>query len=339
MNLIKANEYKSTIVSCVESGLSFLKQHNIKINFEGKLFKILPIIESQIFILRLVCITIIICIFYIIKHISYYPVTVIGNTVYSRVITSCLNKQGIRHMSCGNPYRLVSYQTTDGDKIAFEGPNYNYFDNSKLKDKVALLQNSQGQIEELEAHTGLSNLKYAQEQVLLGFEDRDGIYFGSIEEIITDHNKIDHPSINIKYFFGDLYYITNSKSSWITRVIISDNVIPLQPYELISCLYNETISCENNHCSIEQDIDYCIIHEQNIKTTLNRRINYKVCDNLAIKRLNLSSDNESILYSLKYPRSFKNNYTYMIHPFHFPQTWDIFLTIMLLTYALTYELT
>jgi hypothetical protein len=40
------------------------------------------------------------------------------------------------------------------------------------------------------------------------------------------------------------------------------------------------------------------------------------------------------LYSLKIPRPFYRDSIYTLHPFHFPQTYDPFFTIILLTLSL-----
>ena len=113
-----------------------MNQITVDIN-TGKIYKI---ITRENF-LNLIGLIVLVPMLLIIKALPHYPITVIGNTVYSRVITSTLMLLNIKHKSCLSQKAIPYYKTKNG-MIAFGGddninnlPNIQFVHNEKKKGK------------------------------------------------------------------------------------------------------------------------------------------------------------------------------------------------------------
>src|SRR5688572_150980 len=107
----------------IQSSSRFLKIHKLTINLEGQLFKILPPFDYKIKIIKLISLLMIGFMIHIIKKYPYHPITIMGNTVYCRVASSCLSRHKIPHILSKSNNRIPYYQTQDGIEIPFEGPS------------------------------------------------------------------------------------------------------------------------------------------------------------------------------------------------------------------------
>jgi hypothetical protein len=330
--------FENKYISSYQSICHFLQNKKLAIDFNGKISQILSPLDYKIRLMKLIGLIMIGFIVYIIKQIPYFPITITGNTIYSRVVASCLSRYKIPYVLCKGTNRIPFYETQDGQEIPFEGPSPNFFSNSK-EQLIPLIPNTKEELSQLEFHTKLRNLENIQSKILSGIPSKDNVYIISVKDIIHDGIGIKNPIINIRRFFGNLYYIMTINEIWISRLIITDNVMPLQPGEVISSLCGTIISEHNEKYNIEKKNNSYIIQEPTQKTIITRCFNYKVNIDLTIDTIKNSEghiqSDESILYSLKSPRPFiNNNSLYIMHPFHFPETWDPFLTIMIITLAL-----
>ena len=308
----------------------FLKYHKYTIGYNGKLFKLLKLEDYNTRLFQLVGLIIVGFMAHIIKKYTFHPVTVIGNTIYSRVISSCMSKYNIPHILCKSNNRLTYYIDENGNEIPFEGPNPQVFSEYHAR-LIPIIPHSYDELIKLESHTQLKNLNVIQEKILADFPIKDGI---NVYDIVRDDEKIANPVIKIKRFLGNLYYVKTTNEIWLTRLIISDNVSPLQPDEIISCLYGSSKCESNNIYNIIHDNIECVIREPKVTTSLSRRSGYRICDDFTIKSEYTTDDDECIFYSLEQPRTFIKGPMSIIHPFHLPITWDPFLTIMIVTLGL-----
>lgn len=321
--------------SCVRFLLNIIGDYNIIVTVDGDIFKILPNYRSQI--LNLCGLIIIGFIAHIIKNFPYYPITVIENTLYSRIVASTLASHKIPFILCkGN--NITSYYGIDnGNQISFEGPNFNFFLNS-YNEKIPIIPCSKEDIIKLEQHTGLTNLYNIQNEILSNFDKNNNIYIGNIYDIINTKLHTYNPIIGIKRFIGNLYYIMTTTEIWLSQIIITDTVFHLQPTEIISTINAISVDNASDYYNIYHKSDnICIITEPNVKTQLQRINKYLVNNDLTIKLLfENHSDNveESPIYNLYNPRPFNYDNLYIIHPFHLPTNWDIILNIMIVTHGL-----
>lgn len=280
--------------------IKFTKKHNISIDIEGKIFSVLLPFQYEILLIELIVISIITVILYIVKDVPYYHITVTGDTIYSKVISSYLSRHQFNHVLCKSNNRLSYYYTEDNQRIPFEEPGIDYF---KEDDMISLIPNSLEELSQIEKHTGLKNLPYVQGKVLSEFKNYQ------MNIVITDNIMLKNPIISIRRVFKDLYYITTIDEAWISCVIFSDLISPLQYGDIISCV------CQTD--SIIKCDKYTVNYDLSIK-------NISDCE----------LGEESAFYSLKYPRLFSKNSFYIMHPFHFPQTLDVFVILMVMTRAI-----
>lgn len=327
----------------------FLKSHNFVTNLDGQLFKILPPFDYKIKILKLISLMMIGFVTHIIKKYPYHPITIMGNTIYCHVTSSCLSRHNIPHILSKGNNRIPYYETEDGNEIPFEGPTRKYFLDSTSNENeiVPVIPLSTEELTKLQLHTKLSNLESIQKKILDTFIIKDTVHVPTIKHLInesSDCQKLAGPILNIKRFFGGLYYVTTPNEIWISKLIITDNVIPLQPGEIISGLSGIVTSQSSDKYLIEHTSQSCIIYQPDIRTKLTRHYNYQVNPDLSITSLSNHSNEEhqtsreSILYNLRQPRPFTCNSICTIHPFHLPSNWDPFLTIMIVCMALVAEL-
>ena len=346
--------------SCVTSLLRSLRTRNLSISPEGQLFKILSVIDYKNCLLKICALVMLGFFAHIIKLFPYHHITIIGNTVYSRVAAATLEKCRVPFVICKDNNRISYYETTDDQEIAFEGPSTKFFTEVQSASPICLIPHTINELNNLEAHTNLKNFNCIQNVILSGFPNIDGIHIVKANDLVYK-GKFMSPVIQIKKFFGDLYYVMTTTEIWLSRIIITDNALPLQPGEVISGLFSSKIddppSPDNNKSDnnkptkykITRTADGCSITEANGTINLIRQDCYSISTDLTINPI-LSKNLEqksSLLYNLSKPRSFNNkskslsvgrafgqNNIYTIHPFYLPISWDPFLTIMIVTRGL-----
>lgn len=360
--------------SCVQSLSRVLRNKNISINFDGKISKLLHPLEYRRRISQLITLIVIGFLAHLIKKIPYHPITIIGNTVYSRVAASCLKRYNIPYVLCKSNNRTSYYEISSSKdiiEIPFEGPSPQFFSN--CEDKVfPLIPLSTKELQHLTNHTKFRGLEYIQAKILESFPRKDNVHLTYIKDLVHDGSEAKNPVIEIRKFCGNLYYIITTNEVWLTRLLITDNVLPLQPGDIIYSVCSTSKQETHDVYSIDHMNNSCIICSPVLKTSLYYRQLYHVASDLSIHKMgiNASSNNhimditnenqiattthttnhqelqeESILYGLKNTRPFhpiRYGFTYkgigqnifILHPFHFPKTWDPFLTIMILTLAL-----
>ena len=326
-------------MNCIYFISQFLKTHKYGININGKIFKVISLFEYKIHLIKLIIVIIIGILSHIIKHITYNHITIIGNTIYSKVAAYCLSQHKIPYVLCKGNNQISYYQIQEtNSEIAFGGPNSQYFSKDILH---PLIPHSQNIIYQLENHTKLSNLDNIQTKILSKFENKDGTYLINTKNIMQNKFNYKNPVTSIKRFSETLFYVTTIDESWISRLIITDIIQPFQPGEIITGVYGNTIEEFHDKCEIEQINEHCIIKQLNSKTTLYYQHMYKIENDLNICKIftnqsyNQSYNQfKSLLYGLLNPRTFNKSDIKILHPFHIPNTWDPFLTIMIIIYAL-----
>lgn len=347
-----SNNYRNLVVK-------FLDDHQFMIDIDGNLSKRHELSQCDIFdftnrdrteknkykikLLNLMGLVMVGVIAHIIRKIPYCPVTVIGTTFYSRIISVCMSKHNIPHMMCKSTNRVIYYSTENGYEIPFDGPSP-YFSTDSKKEIIPVIPHSSDELKNLENHTKLENLSDIQENILSGFHTQDGIYFYRSGDFVCDNDKLKNPITMIKRCFGNLYYIITSTDVWLSRFIVSDIVLPLQPTETVSCLSGKVSDSTNKSTDkeyyIRRSINKCTIRESEITTKLFRYSGYYVNLDLTIKAIRdvgLEYD-ECLFYSLDRPRPFSQGPLYVVHPYHLPPTWDPFLSIMIVIYAIFKDL-
>lgn len=308
-------------ISCVQSMIKYLARRGITIKLDGSISKALTPYQYRLNVVRLCCLLLIICLAYIIRIYSYHPITIIGNSIYSRVIASALSYEKKPFVLSRGFQTTLYYESNDGKEIPFEGVSPNYF-NSSLDKKAVLIPMTQTQLAELESHTKLKNLESIQNKVLSRLSNTT-----EIKNLIHNGTNIKSPILSIKRFLGGLYYITTATEVWISKLIISDAVLHVQAGDVISGLYVTEKS---------QSDSYSTKDENDNITILTRKDAYLVDQDCNIIANDVPSDTECILYNLKHPRPFVLDGIHMVHPFHLPPTWDPFLTIHVITRALVF---
>ena len=309
-----------------------LRRRSLTIDIDGRLSPTLSLVKYKTHILELMALIMIGFMAYIIKRFPYYPITVVGNTVYSRVAAASLSRYKIPYILCRGNNRIPYYSTEDGNEIAFEGPSTQYFlvENNRV---VPLIPHSELELTRIQDHTKLNNLSTIQAQVLKGFLTKDGVHVASMKDLIHDGTEARDPAIAIHRFCGNMYYVMTTTEVWLTRMVITDIVSPLQPGDIISGINGIVTDEPNINYQIEHKDGFCIIREPLATTVLKRGSNYKVSPDLRICSIDSLHTHESVLYNLETPRSFIHHSLNVIHPFHLPQVWDPFLAIMIITLA------
>ena len=72
-----------------------LRDKRITIGIDGTIYRIIP--DYQYRLLRLATIIFLSFLAYVFKHITYVPVTVMGHTIYAKVISATINRQNISY--------------------------------------------------------------------------------------------------------------------------------------------------------------------------------------------------------------------------------------------------
>lgn len=339
--------------NCIRSVLDIFKNKNISIDINGKLFKILPLSCYKTQIMKIINLIIVGLIANIIKRFPYNPITITGNTVYTRVVAACLSKFKIPYVLCKGTGKIQYYELSNGTEIPFEGPSPSYFDNCRDK-IIPLIPHTKQEIDILENHTGFSNLSAIQSDLLKKYNFKGEVHLASLNEIIHNGDGSLDPIITIKKMCNNLYYIRTANDTWLSRIIITDNVESFQPGEIISGLYgkitsqNQCLNSTKNLLSssipnydniltkITHNSDNCIIMEPDKQTILYYHNNYMVKSDLSVQLVTSSEHtyDECILYNLKNPRPWVQKGIFIIHPFHLPRSWDPFFTITLITTSL-----
>lgn len=316
----------------------FLNIRNLTIDLDGKLTKkcVSDDPNYKVKLLKLIALIIVGLTAHIVRKISYHHITVVGNTIYSRIISSCMSKCNISHVICKGSNRSLYYTTEDGTEIPFDGPNSHFFSNLD-DDIIPIVPHSSLELNQLELHTKLKNLNNVQNTILAQFPIVDNVRTYKTKDFMINEENMKNPIIGIKRFFGGLYYIMTNNDVWVSKFIVSDNVAPLQPMETISCLYGKCVPNDSDKYNIAiRDSIECEISEPKIKTILSRSPGYQVNSDFTIKSIRKANcdENECRIYSLEHARPFSSGTFYIIHPFHLPTTWDPFLTIMIVLYSI-----
>jgi hypothetical protein len=291
-------------ISCYQRVHKFLHKKAIVIDQSGT---ITTEAEYQKRTVKVAALLLLAAVGFVIQRYKYCHVTVLGSTVYSRLIAATLSKFKVSHKRCKGNNRISYYETTDGSEIPFEGPSANFF-SEELDNVISFIPCSNIQLSHIAAHTRLSTAKLSSIQDNIVRKFQNGV---TMKELLYYDNEMYDPILKIIPFFGKLYFVITPSGCWITNKIISDIVLPLQRDDQISGLYPDP----------KQDIP------------VKRLIGYSVQPDLQVKSLLKDEDKSCILYSLTKPRPFVRNNIYSIHPFHLPETWDPFLTIMITTLA------
>jgi len=310
-----------------------LHSKNLSIDIHGTIFSLVPHSFNTI---KLMTLIIIAFMSYIIKQFTYYPITVIGNTIYSHVISSSLSRFHIPYIFSRSSNRTPYYITKDLREIPFEGLTYHHFLNNTL---YPLIPHSPNELLSLSTHTNLPHLDILQDTILSSFPSLNSLPISSLDHFVSSSIRENvNPIISIKRFCNNMYYIITTKEIWLTRLIFTDSVTPLESNDIISGLHATiSSSSKNSIYSIVRSLDTITISDPEITTVMSRDLLFNVDSNREIIPLNSEHSYECFIYNLKIPRNYIQNTFYVIHPFHFPQTWDPFLTIMLLTLATVYK--
>lgn len=309
-----------------------LKKHNIMVDIEGRIFRYFPKESYKIELLRCVSILIIGILGYIVKEIPYHHITIIGKTIYSKISASCLSRQKIPYVFCRSNNRLTYYETENRALIPFEGVSFH----TDLDHEIPLICKSEDELKRLQDHTKLDNLPVIQNIIIDSLINKGDVPILTNEDL-TLNIPIKAPVLDIKRFCNNLYYVTTINESWITKLVITDIVNPLRPSDVISALTATFTSEFIGNYEIHNDIDECIVSEPQLKTILKRDSNYIVDDILRIHSADLllsCNSYEGPMYNLTIPRPFTCNGLHVIHPFHFPKTWDPLLDVMIITLGL-----
>lgn len=297
-----------------------LRKYSIQVTIEGVTFRYLSPPVYRTHLLKCIALIFICVVTYLLQQIPYHHITIISNTVYGRVAAACLSQQNIPYVICRGHNTHTYYETEDGDEISFEGPSMYNFD---LSDETYLIHHSEEELEELTKHTSLSHLAKIQEYLYKGGKVKLGD--------LIHNDKIKGNIITVKPIAKNLYYIVTRDEAWITRLIITDNISPLQPGEVISELRYKIIPELNLGRQIIREDDTCVVIEPDKTTILSHFPSYKVETDLSLHSLSDFDDAfPGIFYQLEKPRPFSHS-IYNIHPFHLAKTYDPFLSIMIVT--------
>lgn len=240
----------------------------------------------------------------IIKNISYYPATVIGNTLYSKVTAYALSSRKIPYKYCKSKWQCSYHKISNRKLVNFYGPcDIDYIS----KEIVPVIKLDKEKKVNLERHTSL---------VLENREMRQMCWHDLLKNIKND------VPVKIKRLGRNLWYITDNNVSWFTKFIFTDEVKLLDRDECVSSiLLSKHLEDKTNG-----------IKDVESNGRLIRSDRYRIENDLLIEINHKDDDNEeSQIYSLDVPRPFKNkDGFYVIHPFHIPEVWDIFYTILIL---------
>lgn len=280
------------------------------------------LLDYKTCLLKLAGLVVLSLVTYVLKHYPYVQTTVVGNTVYSRVVAVTLARFKVPHRFCKGTNRIVFYETQDGKEIPFEGPGVNFF-LGREEDPVNFTPCSPEQLTLLSQHTGFdssSKLSMLQNSVL--HELSVGAPM-TIKEFLRYDLAMSDPVLKIVGLFGGkLFQVVTATDTWLSSTILSDIVAPLQINDVVTVLYPKpTLLDLSDEIGMVRKPGYLVNFDLSV-SSLNHEF------------LNDYYKNECILYSLRRARPFAKSGFFTVHPFHFPGTWDPFLTIMILTLGL-----
>lgn len=315
---------KDMKLSCVHTLHQICQTHQIFFNLDGKPGKILSMQAASLYSLQLCSLLVIASVTYLIKQIPYRPITVMGDSIYSRVAAYALRLAKVDHVLCQENNRTTFYLTTEGIYVPFQGVNCEYFPN----DRVPIILNTPSELSRIERHIGHNNLGTIQNSLVQMMDEEDGLPVWNFSEVISAPEQCP-PVVQIRSVFHNLYLIRTHNEQWISRHVITDSTTSLQPADRINRLYQTVqASKEESHISVTER--ECTVSWNEMTLTLSRDSCYQVDNNLAI--IPLKDDmSECLIYQLDQPRMFRTHGLYVIHPFHLPPVWDSLWTIMLVT--------
>jgi hypothetical protein len=148
-------------VSCVQYLRNAFHKRQLQVDSNGKILRILAPLQFRAAVLELYSLVVVGLVARMIINYDYYPVTVMGNYVYSRVAAAALTMCGIPHVLCKGTGRIVHYETTEGTLVPFEGVPTACFPTTSEVSPV--VPHTEIDLAELTAHTQLPNLAQAQE--------------------------------------------------------------------------------------------------------------------------------------------------------------------------------
>lgn len=302
---------------------------NIKVDINGNVYHILSSAEYRLKLLEISTIIILAFFVYIFQHFKYVPVTVVGNTIYAKVIAATVHQQQIEYRLCKTNNRIIVYETSDGNLIPFEG-----ITSAIIEKNLPVIVCDDKDLSSLEEHTNLDNLADVQRSILEHFEQIDGTYIANLNKLLTDVEYGD-PIISIERIASSLYYIRTTEDIWLTNFILSDMVEPLRVGEtIIGCVVDHVTDNISTNKLIQRTPDSAIIRDGSQTLVMNTRALYYVEDDLSITSYPRHKLGESKLYSLEPARPFATGGVYIIHPFHLPSMLDPLLPIMIVTTAI-----
>lgn len=298
--------------------INFSKKNQIKINYEGKVFKVLPESKFNLICLYLVVLALTTVLFSYISNLKYYNVTVTGNTIYSKVAAYIIKKNKTSIAFCKD-IKVRRYYDTCYGEIPIDNPKTCFL--QREINNTKLIKLTSDDIKNLEYHTKLDGLTEIQDKIITKFyvneilnEPNEGHVLSQFLKDVIDIPQTHGKIVNVKPFFNKLYCVETNDEFWVTKILIDDNTEILNK--------NDTI----------------VTNVSNISNEVLTIDKFYVCDNFDIIPLNEDLDKwdfVSPFYGLKSPRSFHNENIYKINPLHFPFCKDVFLTIMIITLRLT----
>lgn len=348
----------STPTICMAVHRAFCHKYQRSIDLEGRIYKILDVHLYRTHILKLCSLILIGFLARIIRRFPYFPITVVGNTVYSQVAAAALDRCSIPYALCRSNYRITYYETDEHQEIPLEGSSPSQFPPKT----VSLIPLSDIELSQLEAHTGLAQLSEIQTSILTPLQRKDLVTVVDMSELLDHHPHASHflPIMKIQKLAGNICYVRTMNAIWLTRLIITDSVTPLQPGDVVTGLYGTITPDPSEHAinlldqvfnhpatspsTIYQVVNTpttCTVVEGDTTTVFQRWPLYQILPDLTIKSIkpDQGSARESIIYHLDRPRPFNKAAPIIhVHPFHLPPSWDPFLSIMIITQGLVQDI-
>lgn len=238
-------------MSCIITRAYLIQKYNIYVDYDGKITRTLsiPIFTEKCLMLCALIVTGILA--YIIHNYTFYPVTIIGNTIYSRLIATFMK---IPYVICKGSNRITYYITDDDQEIPFEGASIHFFQDTD----TSMIPLTSDELNLLEKHTGLKNLAHIQDTLIQSY---------NIVSLVNKINTFKPPIVQVKKFFGNLLYVMTNNEVWITRNIITDIVSPLHPGDTI-------VETQVTDSGLQHIDAHLILPDHTIKS-LNSDDNYK----------------------------------------------------------------
>lgn len=299
------------------------RNKHITVGIDGTIYHIIPNYRHRL--LKLITIIFLSFVVYIFKHIAYIPVTVIGHTIYAKIIAGTVKRHNIQYKFCKTNSRVITYETSRAELIEFEGAS-----NMTSSEQLPVVTCNVNELIALEAHTNLHNLDKAQSTVLQHMDRVGGVHMTSLNELINNIQYDAHIT-SIDKISNNLFYITSCDTIWLTSLILTDTIEPLQAGEtVIGFIVSPTIESTTNY---ETEQDKIVVETIEGLVTMQRKSLYYVEDDLSITSYSRNLLAESQLYTLRDPRPFVLSNLCTIHPFHLPTVWDPLLSLMIVTTA------